>query len=306
MPEQQLTGGNGVTGQSGEEFRTMCQEMFHELYQSLHPRLHALTSDADHGAVATQDYRKFLSTSSVNGKPILKFLEDNDIPDTIVRVADFLAHLQDFDNPHHVTAEQLGITVIGGIEYIAAPDLGIKVTDVDETTKAIEIDPNNLNKVSTMEDSDVFLVGLGSPTLVPKVISLDQVRTLMGVNAFYRGRVYSAADAYYGVEVMATGPGITATLTGGNIMAIDIPTGVHLLSCKIIHAGYPTLVLKITGDMGNSTPTDRWPPIFQAWNETVGSQLTGATLTLDSFELNKFTVNGLINSGVNNVIRLSF
>lgn len=305
MAQINLTGGDGTSGQTGEQFREALNTMLTELYAMLHTRKHALNSEDDHATMGAEDYRKLVAISGYNGKPVLRFLDDGDIPDTIARAAALLAHLGDFDNPHQVTAEQLGISGSSEvIEYL--PGLGLNRLDIDEFNRAFILDPSTLPVVTSMANSDLFVIGYGSGAS-PKAINLTNVKTLMGVNSFHRGAVYGAGDAYHGVEVLATGPGVQSSVSGGNTFTITIPSGVRLLSLKLVLAGYSTVTFKMgTTDMANSSSTNRWLPIFQAWNLSTNNQLTGATLTIDPVNFDTFTINGLTNTGVNNLIRLSF
>lgn len=110
-----LTGGDGITGQSGLQTRQDINTMMAELYAKLHTRSHAMGSNTDHSTASVGDRGKLLGASATDGKPTLRFLVDADIPATICREADFQEHLADYDNPHHVTAEQLGLNLTSGL-----------------------------------------------------------------------------------------------------------------------------------------------------------------------------------------------
>lgn len=109
------------------------------------------------------------------------------------------------------------------------------------------------------------------------------------------------------VEVLADGSGITASIANGNELTFTIPSGVKLMSAKILlGSGFSTLKLFMgTDDMTNGSATNRWVPIVQAWREDTGAQLMGLTTTMDLFRFDKITINGLINT-TPNLIRLSF
>lgn len=305
MPQINLSGGDGITGQTGEEFREALNTMLTELYAMLHTRKHALNDEDDHQQMGAEDYRKLVAISGLNGKPILRFLDDSDIPNTIARVSALLAHTSNYNNPHNVTAEQLGLgTVAEPINYLAGT--GLSREDIDEFNKVFNLEPSTLPAITSMANSDVFVVGFGAGA-DPKKITLANVKTLMGVNAFHRGQVFGVDDTYHGVEVLATGPGITTAITGGNTVTLTIPSGIRLISVKMIIMGYSTVTFKMgTTDMVNNSIDTRWLPIFQAWNLATSNQLTGATLTVDPANFDTFTVNGLNNTGVKNLIRLSF
>lgn len=305
MPQINLPGGDGITGQTGEEFREALNTMLTELYAMLHTRKHALNSEDDHQQMGAEDYRKLVAVSGFNGKPILRFLDDSDIPNTIARLSALTAHITNYNNPHNVTAEQLGIgAMTDPVEYLAGT--GLSREDIGEFTKAFHLEPSNLPDIITMANSDVFVVGFGAGA-DPKKITLEKVKTLMGVNSFHRGQVFGVDDTYHGVEVLATGPGITTAITGGNTVTLTIPSGIRLISVKMIIQGYSTITFKMgTTDMVNTSIDTRWLPIFQAWNLSTNNQLTGATLTVDPANFDTFTVNGLNNTGVKNLVRLSF
>jgi len=109
------------------------------------------------------------------------------------------------------------------------------------------------------------------------------------------------------VEVLAAGTGITAAIANTNELTFTIPSGVKIISAKIrLTTGFSTLKIFMgTTDMGNTSVTNRWMPITQAWREDTGQQLTGMTTTMDMATFTKLTVNGLIYS-TNNQIRISF
>jgi hypothetical protein len=96
------------------------------------------------------------------------------------------------------------------------------------------------------------------------------------------------------------------------VLTFTIPAGVRLISAKVrLGLGFSYLVVNLgTADMGNSSATDRWMPVCQAWREDTGQQLTGVTTTFvggipDALTTQRFTVNGLI-TGAKNLIRLGF
>jgi hypothetical protein len=119
-----------------------------------------------------------------------------------------------------------------------------------------------------------------------------------------RYSVYTSGNTY--VEVLADSLGVTASLTS-NELKFAIPENVKLISAKIrLTSGFSTLkIFTGTTDMGNTSATNRWMPLVQAWREDTGQQLTGMTVTMDLSVFDKFTVNGLISS-TNNLIRINF
>lgn len=296
MAKEILTGGDGTTGQTGLQFRTSLNSMFTELYNWLHPKQHALNSTTDHSSATGADKGKLLGVNSITGVPELKFLADADIPVDISRKAALDAHLADTTNPHDVTAEQLGISVS---TYDGGAGIG-----VDETNH-IYIFPTTLPDVTSIVDTDKFLV---SAVDEASLLTLANLKTLIlgDTSGIIRGSVLGADSVDYGVEVTATGLGITATLTAGNTLTFDIPLGVRLLSAKVRLNGYSTLIVRMgTTDMANSSAGNRWMPIVQAWREDTSAQLMGVTAQMDSGIFDKFTISGLIYSTANH-IRLSF
>lgn len=124
-----------------------------------------------------------------------------------------------------------------------------------------------------------------------------------------RYSAYSSGDN--NVEVLADSTGITATLSS-SVLTFTIPAGVRLISVKIrLGLGFSTLLVDMgTADMSNSSATNRWMPICQAWREDTGKQLTGITTSFvggipDATDCKRFSINGLI-TGAKNLIRLGF
>lgn len=298
MAKVTLTGGDGTSGQSGADFRGAINNMFTELYAWLHQRAHSLVSTDDHAAVTGTDKGKFLATDPTTGVPILKFLEATDIPNTIAREAELVAHESDYTNPHHVTAEQLGLT--GGTSYEAGVGIGI----VDVT---ISVDPDNTDEQTTLSSEDYLMVGVdGDFRRLTYANFKEMLAEVFSSDGLIRVPVNGVNDTYYGVEVLASGPGITATLVSGNHMEFIIPSGVKLISVKMRFTGYSTLIVKMgTGDMTNANEGNRWMPIVQAWREDTHQQLMGLTTQPDVSNFDTFTISGLINTTPNH-IRLTF
>ena len=108
------------------------------------------------------------------------------------------------------------------------------------------------------------------------------------------------------MEVLADNIGITAIIIG-NELTFSIPLGVRILSAKIrLATGFSSLkVFMGTVDMTNSSISNRWMPLCQAWREDTGNQLTGITTNIDLANFTKFTINGVISTTTNQV-RISF
>jgi len=297
MAKEILTGGDGTTGQSGSDFRASLNRMFTELYNWLHSRQHALDSNTDHSSATGADKGKLLGTNLSTGVPELRFLADTDIPVGISRKAALDAHLADLANPHAVTAEQLGL--VPGEVYNSGAGVSI------DESNGIYLDPSTLPIVTAIDDSDSVFV---SATEGPSMITMANFKLLL-VDEVANGLVRYAQEidaAGIAFEVMATASGITYSLTEGNTLEIRIPAGVVLSSVKLRFTGYSTLVVKLgITDMGNSSSTDRWMPIVQAWNETTHQQLPAITTQPHSTLFDTFTISGLINTATN-LIRMNF
>jgi len=320
MAQIPLTGGYGTSGQTGLTFRTALTSMFTELYGKLHTRAHAVNSASDHSAATGSDKGKFLTTDATSGIPTLRNIVEDDIPATIARQTDLVNHIGDTDNPHEVTAEQLGITpptAGAGLNY--AQDGSINAYSKDSgglkfnlTTHDGEIDPSNLSAVTDMESVDMVLIAIapvqqGDPT-TPKTITLAALQALLATTTTptYRYNALTTTGSAIVVDVMASGEGITAAVGSGNTLTFTIPSGVKLISAKVRFPGYSTLNVKMgTVDMTNGTMANRWMPLVQAWREDTYQEITGVTTTMDSSEMDKFTINGLINT-TSNHIRLGF
>ena len=320
MAQIPLTGGDGTSGQTGLTFRGALTAMFTELYGRLHTRVHALNSASDHSAATGGDKGKFLTTDGTSGVATLRTIADEDIPSTIAREATLDNHLGDYNNPHHVTKEQLGITpptAGAGLNYAEDDSLnayaksngGLKF---NLATHNGEIDPANMATASSMSSDDKVLIAIapdepGAAT-VPKTITLAILQALLATTTTptYRYNALTTSGSAIVVDVMASGEGITAAITNGNTLTFTIPTGIKLISAKVRFPGYSTLNLKMgTVDMTNGTMANRWMPLVQAWREDTYQEITGVTTTMDSSEMDKFTINGLINT-TSNHIRLGF
>lgn len=298
MARIDITGGDGVTGQTGEDVREALNTMFTELYALIHTRSHALNGSNDHAASAAGDYNKFLTTHVSTGAPILRFIADGDIPSSLSRKADLDAHMADQDNPHVVTKEQLGIT--DPIVYIAGK--GINITD-----DLVSLDPSNLDGATTLSDTDVVVIGTGE-SLESKTAPLSDIKTYvqstLASDTLVREPVNGINDLYYDVEVLATGTGITATRTGGTLV-IAIPTGVKLISARLRTSGITSLTVQVTGDMGNTSWSNRWLPICQVIREDTGQPVSAASISAHLSAFDTFYINGLVSSTYNHV-RLVF
>ncbi len=299
MGQMHLTGGDGVSGQTGEEFRLAIEAMMTELYSKFHTRAHSLIAEADHPALSdVMLFGTYVGINPTTGKIECRFLDAADIPADIARVSDVETHINDTANPHGVTAAQLGIDTTG---YVAGNGIGF---DTTSDPAVIYSDINGVPLVNTLDNADTFGVSVEGAT---KQISLYNLKNLLSDYISYRGRIYDSVGNYHGVEVLATGSGILATLENGNELTFEIPEGIRIISAKIVAVGYPSLVVKMgTGDMGNSNDADRWSPICQAWRQDTGGPLTGVTISLHTTVFDEFTINGLVSGSVNNLIRLSF
>lgn len=300
MARIDLTGGDGVSGQTGEQFREALNTMLTELYSLIHSRSHGLASDNDHAAAIADDYNKFLTTDPTDGTPFLRFILETDIPASIARQADLEAHINDLDNPHEVTKEQLGIT--DPIVYVGGA--GIDVVDDD-----IMIEPDNLEDATDIQDGDVLLMGdAGDGGFDPKRVTFELIKESIFAGLYsatlIRQPVNGTNDTYYEVEVLATGEGITVTRSGSTLEVV-IPTGVKLISLRARVSGLTTLTFEMTGDMTNDSWSTRWLPIVQAWREDTGQPISAVSVSAHTTAFNTFYVNGLV-SATTNHIRLAF
>lgn len=136
---------------------------------------------------------------------------------------------------------------------------------------------------------------------------VDSTSHIMGaLDSLCRYSAYSSGST--NVEVLSYGLGITATLGNTNEITFTIPVGVRIVSAKIRVGSLSSLkVFMGTNDMGNSSLSNSWMPLTQAWREDTGQQLMGVTCLMDvtGAAFDKFTVNGLINTTVCQ-IRISF
>jgi hypothetical protein len=317
MAQEELTGGDGLSGETGLQFRTKLNNMFSELYNRLHSRVHSLVSTNDHSPVTGSDKGKFVATNSGTGNPELRFIADVDIPDSLARQTDLENHIIDETNPHNVTAEQLGLgpsgfpPVGGGLNYDESDVLHVYpvegggiASNVD--THNLEINMEGVTVADGLDGDDPILISDESEEgLKLRKIPLSTLATFLAGNTSPLQRYVAMNDDTY-VEVLASGLGVTATVESGNIMRISIPVGIKLVSVKVRFAGYSTLGV-YTGitDMSNDHMKTRWLPIVQAWREDTQQQLTGVTVTMDSTTMDKCTINGLINT-TSNQIRMSF
>lgn len=107
------------------------------------------------------------------------------------------------------------------------------------------------------------------------------------------------------LEVLATGTGITAVFNSPNELVITIPSGTKLISSKIRFANnQSSLKVKTgTGDMGNSSLTDRWMPVVQAWKESDGTMNGSISVkmisTVGSFD--GIQIDGLVSTTTNHI-----
>lgn len=263
-----LTGGNGILGQTGKQVRDAINAMTAELYAWLHQRKHGLASASDHDTDLANK-GKFAKLNASTGAPELAFIADGDIPDTIARTVDLTNHISDTDNPHQVTAEQLGITVI---TYAGGEGIDITGSTISVKLAAggnLEFDVNGALKTT----------GLG--------LSRYQACSTTGKE----------------VWVTATGVGVTGAWANGNDLTITIPTGVVLSSISIYLSTYSSMTVTFSGDL-TSPGAHKWFPLMQAWREDTQVQLTGVVLQGNSDNDFKFNITGLINT-TSNFIRLA-
>lgn len=319
MSRKILTGGDGTTGQTGLEVINDINSMTDELYTSKHDRQHALNSSSDHSPVSGSDKGKILGTNPSTGVPELRFLGDSDIPVIIARQAALQAHLDDKDNPHDVTAEQLGITGSG----LPSAGAGLQYTDVVLNAVARDLfglgyDPElhdsfisfaNLSGYSSLKNTDYILFGNFDEEngTNPVKVNLSELASWIASNQAapaIRETIYNSGGVV--VEVLQTKTGTTCSFSSGNILSVHPIEGTHIFSMKVRFTGYATLIVNMdTTDMANSSQLDRWMPIVQAWREDTYAQLTGLTTQMSSSVLDQFTISGLINNQYNH-IRLSF
>ena len=329
MAKQVLTGGDGTSGQTGLQTRNIINENFTELYDAKHARQHTLVNTSDHAPVEEADKGKLLGTNRTTGNPELRFLDVNDIPSEIARQAALESHMNNTNNPHQVTWEQIGGEFTAGIN----PGRGLQwVQDndityldfvpsefgglgADRSTHTAYIDFTNM---ATREltsaiplDTEVIINILEEGTVdtgMRKVPISDFLTAIGGsIVPLYRYFALGNENGANSVEVLATKPGISAVVTNGNDLTFTIPAGCRLVSAKIRFQSYTTLnVYMGTVDMLNSKIGNHWMPITQAWREDTYAQLTGITTTISSATHDKFTINGLINTGTINNIRVAF
>lgn len=120
-----------------------------------------------------------------------------------------------------------------------------------------------------------------------------------------RHTAYSSGSV--NVEALAYGGTVSATVANTNELTVTIPAGVRLISLKVRVSSLSSLKIFMgTTDMGNTSSSNRWMPLVQAWREDTGQQLIGLTCLMDITGVyDKFTINGLINTTACH-IRLGF
>ena len=320
MAREVLTGGDGQSGQTGLETRESINRMTSELYASKHTRSHNLASSDDHAPATGADKGKFVATNPTTGAAELRFIGADDIPDSIARQAALEEHEADFNNPHQVTAAQLGIGENGGptagqglnydeigvLNAYARENGGLQF-NLDTHDGEISFANVGLETDTIALDDQMLINDISADEPQLKKITVQQLKTFIAGSPKSVSR-YSVdiLDVDKTIEVLATGTGITAAFTGGNTLTFTIPEGVNLISAKVRFVGYSTLnVIMGTTDMENGSMANRWMPICQVWREDTCQQVTGVTLTMSAVNYAAFTINGLINTTPNH-IRLSF
>jgi len=315
-----FTGGDGQSGQTGLAIVQALNSNFTELYAARHGQLHSMASGADHSAAVDSDKGKFVHSNASSGLIEFVNIAEDDIPATIARQADLETHTGDFNNPHQVTAEQLGLGVVGftagiALEMTQQLVLNLKIADygglglVDgQNQLTIDFDHFHFGEGYDLDSTHLMPFGIPDSQDIYKM-TVSQFLEYMFENGPSVRRYIALNTGGTNVEVLGNHNGITAAIANGNELTFTIPAspaGCRIISARVRFTGYTTLVVKMgTVDMVNGAFDTRWIPIVQAWREDTGAQLTGMTVSMNISTHSEFTINGLINSTYNH-IRLSF
>ena len=136
-----------------------------------------------------------------------------------------------------------------------------------------------------------------------------RVAVLEGKTSIQRYFARNTVDSE--IQVVASGPGITATVIGSGV-SLSIPAGVVLISCQVrwpAAFGSDTFTLDLgTADMPNTTDANRWGGIFQAWRNDTGATIITSGCSVDPVNKSQLIITGLITSpgSLVNICRFSF
>lgn len=313
MAKQTITGGDGVSGQTGLSVRTMINDMFTELYSKFHTRKHSLTSMDDHSTVFLVDRGKYCKSDGPTGNVIWGNIEEAELPVEIARQSALTGHTGNKRNPHEVTATQLGITIT---EYYAGYGLAtvdsLPTRTFSVSTKqygglysgptGVTISDDNSDGAQIPADLDRFMFTRNNNGNIA-TITVASLRASMSSNGSVIHQVIATSGKE--VSVRETGEDITAEWTAVNELTITLPMSYPVLQSVAINiTGYSTMVVKLAYGYHGSPPQPFWP-IMQAWRDDTKNQLVGAVLNGDAGDDYKWTITGLI-TGTTNHINLNF
>lgn len=190
--------------------------------------------------------------------------------------------------------------VSGGI-YTNASQIGVAFTPTNWTAAAPNVEEHLIAADTALGEHvgnvanphAVTAAQIGAATTATVAAVDGRVTALEATTPLYR---YAAmTNSGEEIYVLATAAGVTAARVGTTI-TMTIPAGVRLLSMRLRWDGSVgsafTLVMG-TADMDNTGLADRWNAIFQAYNETTGALISGASCRLDTSNHDELEIMGL-------------
>lgn len=258
-------------------------------------------ADATHdGALSSTDWNRFNNMAIVGD---YQPLEDQRLSTTDSPVFDTITAL--YIESTSIVDDDSSFDSIAGFE---AANGVLRRYSLDATKLWLGLGPNAYSSDDFYLDSNpksfIHEVTSEDGSITVEDIVYDPIDTAKhGVDISANGLLrYSSGT---GVEVFATKLGVTSSIIG-NTLTFTIPDGCRISSAKIRFASYSSLIINMgTADMENSSASNRWMPITQAWREDTGYQLMAVNSIGSISNFAEFTINGLINTTTNH-IRISF
>jgi len=131
----------------------------------------------------------------------------------------------------------------------------------------------------------------------------DTVFVKVEDGGLFRYNIYESGEET--IDVLATASTVTATVTGGTAITLNIPTGVELISARIRTDKRSSISLDVNYHGVAQTMKNRWMPNVSVWREDTGGQYKATSTNMDLGDFSTYTITGLI-STTTCQIRLDF
>jgi hypothetical protein len=181
--------------------------------------------------------------------------------------------------------DALGVIVSNLTFYTNASEVNVELTPTNYSTGTASVEGHLIGVDQTLANLTTATGAIA--TLQAQVAALSVTNNILR----YAAMTNSGEEIY----VLATGTNVTAARDGTTI-TVTIPAGVRVCAMRVRWDGGngAAFTLKMgTTDMANTGLADRWNAIFQAYNETTGALISGASCRLDTSNHDELEIMGL-------------